>query len=443
LGSLLSQFAESGTVSWLARGHVEEQNWQKVVDMHQDWLKEVKRTRNETKDATAKTLQHIGQAYQGLGLHEEAIDVLTEGLQYMRKLQAQGVQIKEYDLNNCGGRLPPEVAEACKPETIELEFYKPIGVSLIQLGRYNESIQIQKQAMDCCRRMFIKGGQPPDAVTELVISFSMNPDVNFHGDALLAMGRTDEAIANFEACAQKCDEMVAKTLMLSEMMGMPRPGREASLFPKRFEARRNLGRALQAACRFAEAAKELETSLALFTQWTSFVGDNPLQNDPPMSDHALTLVCLAEAYLGLRQDGNALRPLKQARTILHKLGDTRAIGKMLLVLGSTHFLSARKAGESKEADAALERAAEALSEAVRLAEQNEHNSMEHIRKEGLLALSNVTYAQGSLSAMTLLQRYLDLTLSTGRQTCADCGQVRGDDVEMLTCGDCRVVRYCR
>ena len=143
-----------------------------------------------------------------------------------------------------------------------------------------------------------------------------------------------------------------------------------------------------------------------------------------MSDHALTLVCLAEAYLGLRQDGNALRPLKQARTILHKLGDTRAIGKMLLVLGSTHFLSARKAGESKEADAALERAAEALSEAVRLAEQNEHNSMEHIRKEGLLALSNVTYAQGSLSAMTamtlymtamtLLQRYHSLSLSLSR-----------------------------
>ena len=145
------------------------------------------------------------------------------------------------------------------------------------------------------------------------------------------------------------------------------------------------------------------------------VGDSPLlvQIDPPMRDQVLTLVCLAEAYLGLRQDGKAVRPLKQARTILHKLGDTRAIGKMMLVLGSTHFLSERKAGELREADAALEWiwwAAESLSEAVRLAEQNKHNSMEHIRKEGLLALSfeyalsNVTYAQGSLSAITLLQQ---------------------------------------
>lgn len=239
--------------------------------MHQDWLKEVKRTRNETKDATAKTLQHIGQAYQGLGLHEEAINVLTEGLQYMRRLRAEGVQIKDHDFETGNDSGFPE---ACKAEKMEMQFYKPIGLSRIQLGRYNECIQIQKQAMDCCRRMFIMGGSPLHAVTELVQSFSQNPDLNFHADALLAMGRTEEAIANFEDCAQKCDEMMIKNVLVSKMTGMLGPGSEATWISYRFEARKNLGGALLATGRFAEAVKELETSLSLFTQWTSSVGDS-------------------------------------------------------------------------------------------------------------------------------------------------------------------------
>ena len=158
--------------------------------------------------------------------------------------------------------MPPEV----EPEKIKVCFYKPISVSLIQLGQYNESRDdpdpkashgLLSAVAECSSRE----ASPPDTVTELVQSFSMNPDVNFHADALLAMGRTDKAIANFEACAQKCDEMAQQFLEPNMPLWM---GLDNCL-----EARRNLGRALQATSRFAEAAKELETSLVLFTQWTS------------------------------------------------------------------------------------------------------------------------------------------------------------------------------
>jgi len=46
------------------------------------------------------------------------------------------------------------------------------------------------------------------------------------------------------------------------------------------------------------------------------------------------------------------------------------------------------------------------------------------------------------SALAHLQDYLSWCVARGRNWCAGCYQTRGEDAQMLTCGGCRVARFC-
>ena len=46
------------------------------------------------------------------------------------------------------------------------------------------------------------------------------------------------------------------------------------------------------------------------------------------------------------------------------------------------------------------------------------------------------------TALAHLQDYLSWCVERGRNRCAGCDQTRGEDAQMLTCGGCRVARFC-
>ena len=46
------------------------------------------------------------------------------------------------------------------------------------------------------------------------------------------------------------------------------------------------------------------------------------------------------------------------------------------------------------------------------------------------------------TALAHLQDYLSWCVARGRNWCAGCNQTRGEDAQMLTCGGCRVARFC-
>jgi hypothetical protein len=46
------------------------------------------------------------------------------------------------------------------------------------------------------------------------------------------------------------------------------------------------------------------------------------------------------------------------------------------------------------------------------------------------------------AALARLKEHLSWRVQLGRDTCAGCGQTRGEDTPMLTCSGCRVARFC-
>ena len=60
-----------------------------------------------------------------------------------------------------------------------------------------------------------------------------------------------------------------------------------------------------------------------------------------------------------------------------------------------------------------------------------------------LHLAHLTYNAGREdAALAHLKEHLSWRVQRGRDTCAGCGQARGEDTPMLTCSGCRVARFC-
>jgi tetratricopeptide (TPR) repeat protein len=60
-----------------------------------------------------------------------------------------------------------------------------------------------------------------------------------------------------------------------------------------------------------------------------------------------------------------------------------------------------------------------------------------------LHLAHLTFYAGQEdAALAHLKEHLSLVVQRGRDTCAGCGQTRGEDTPMLTCSGCRVARFC-
>ena len=60
-----------------------------------------------------------------------------------------------------------------------------------------------------------------------------------------------------------------------------------------------------------------------------------------------------------------------------------------------------------------------------------------------LPLAHLTFHAGQEdAALAHLKEHLSWRVQRGRDTCAGCGQTRGEDTPMLTCSGCRVARFC-
>jgi tetratricopeptide (TPR) repeat protein len=60
-----------------------------------------------------------------------------------------------------------------------------------------------------------------------------------------------------------------------------------------------------------------------------------------------------------------------------------------------------------------------------------------------LHLAHLTFIAGQEdAALAHLKEHLSWRVQRGRDTCAGCGQTRGEDTPMLTCSGCRVARFC-
>jgi tetratricopeptide (TPR) repeat protein len=60
-----------------------------------------------------------------------------------------------------------------------------------------------------------------------------------------------------------------------------------------------------------------------------------------------------------------------------------------------------------------------------------------------LHLAHLTFEAGQEdAALAHLKEHLSWLVQRGRDTCAGCGQTRTEDTPMLTCGGCRVARFC-
>ena len=60
-----------------------------------------------------------------------------------------------------------------------------------------------------------------------------------------------------------------------------------------------------------------------------------------------------------------------------------------------------------------------------------------------LHLAHLTFYAGQEdAALAHLKEHLSWRVQGGRDTCAGCGQTRGEDTPMLTCSGCRAARFC-
>jgi hypothetical protein len=64
----------------------------------------------------------------------------------------------------------------------------------------------------------------------------------------------------------------------------------------------------------------------------------------------------------------------------------------------------------------------------------------HLTFDAGLGLEHAELAQPA--ALAHLANHLSWLVQHGRETCAGCGQTRGEDTPMLMCNGCRVARFC-
>ena len=84
-----------------------------------------------------------------------------------------------------------------------------------------------------------------------------------------------------------------------------------------------------------------------------------------------------------------------------------------------------------------------LNDRVREAEKWLQAAFDGGRPFAKLHLSRLTFEAGQEdAALAHLKEHLSWRVQRGRDTCAGCGQTRGEDTPMLTCSGCRVARFC-
>jgi tetratricopeptide (TPR) repeat protein len=80
---------------------------------------------------------------------------------------------------------------------------------------------------------------------------------------------------------------------------------------------------------------------------------------------------------------------------------------------------------------------------VREAEKWLQTAVDLGRPAARLHLAHLAFDAGSEEmALAHLEDYLSWCVEQGRNRCAGCFQTRGEDAQMLTCGGCRVARFC-
>jgi tetratricopeptide (TPR) repeat protein len=84
-----------------------------------------------------------------------------------------------------------------------------------------------------------------------------------------------------------------------------------------------------------------------------------------------------------------------------------------------------------------------LNDKVREAAKWLQAALDGGREFAQLHLAYITFEAGQEdAALAHLKEHLSWRVQRGRDTCAGCGQKRGEDAPMLTCSGCRVARFC-
>ena len=84
-----------------------------------------------------------------------------------------------------------------------------------------------------------------------------------------------------------------------------------------------------------------------------------------------------------------------------------------------------------------------FEQALAIAQEHDIHERSYIQTTTLLLGAVLAFHAGEEDkAVQLVQQFLTITVEEGRHHCAQCGQARGEEAQMLTCGGCGVARFC-
>jgi tetratricopeptide (TPR) repeat protein len=160
---------------------------------------------------------------------------------------------------------------------------------------------------------------------------------------------------------------------------------------------------------------------------------------------------LGTGYLHLNEYVNAVAYLKaqHALAISLKLAHLQSDAALKMGVALTLHVRAARQGTATGADQAPgphshSSASACLNDRVREAAKWLQAAFDGGRPFAKLHLAHLTFFDAGQedAALAHLKEHLSWRVQWGRDTCAACGQTRGEDTPMLTCSGCRVARFC-
>ena len=140
---------------------------------------------------------------------------------------------------------------------------------------------------------------------------------------------------------------------------------------------------------------------------------------------------LGNCYLHMGNYGRAISYYKEQYTMAEELDLQKGKADAALGIGVTFRLQVQDAGAGGDGDLVSE-----VEDWLKIS-----LNMGHIIAR--LHLAYLAFDAGQEdNALAYLHDYLRTCMERGRNKCAGCCQQRGEDAPMLTCGGCRVARFC-
>ena len=157
---------------------------------------------------------------------------------------------------------------------------------------------------------------------------------------------------------------------------------------------------------------------------------------------------LGNCCLSTGDYGRAISYFTEQYNMAKEMQDERCQAKAALGMGVALRLEIRasvrgRAAGASELPAPRASASACSDDGVREAEKWLQTALDLGHTAARLHLAQLAfYAGHEASAVEHLQNHLAWCVESGRNHCAGCSQRRGEDEQMLTCGGCRVARFC-